>query len=377
MIKVFYWAPFISKIATPKAVINSALSLNKYSNKKIQSSIINLFGEWNFFLDDKKKYNLNLLNLFNKIHFLNLPDNGFFLSMISFVFIFLKSFFPLLKLLKKKKPNYLIIHLNTSLPLFLLIFFNFNTKFILRISGKPRLNFLRTMLWKIASKKLYKITAPTKLIYEDLLERKIFIKEKLHILYDPVIVLDKFKKINTMPTNYGKYLVAAGRLTKQKNFKFLINCFENINKKYDNFKLIILGDGDQKEMLSMMIKEKHLEKKVFLLGYKKNILEYLRKSYCFILSSLWEDPGFVLIESAMTNTIILSSNCDSGPKDFLKDGINSFVYESNNEKSFLDTFDNFLNTEKAERYKMKISMKRTIKKFTMFNHYKNLKKIIL
>ena len=120
-----------------------------------------------------------------------------------------------------------------------------------------------------------------------------------------------------------------------------------------------------------------LEKKVFLLGYKKNILEYLRKSYCFILSSLWEDPGFVLIESAMTNTIILSSNCDSGPKDFLKDGINSFVYESNNEKSFLDTFDNFLNTEKAERYKMKISMKRTIKKFTMFNHYKNLKKIIL
>ena len=377
MIKVFYWAPFISKIATPKAVINSAISLNKYSNKKIQPSIINLFGEWNFFLDDIKKYNLNLLNLFNKIHFLNLPDNGFFLSRISFVFIFLKSFFPLLKLLKKKKPNYLIIHLNTSLPLFLLIFFNFNTKFILRISGKPRLNFLRTMLWKIASKKLYKITAPTKLIYEDLLERKIFTKEKLHILYDPVIVLNKFKKINTMPINYGKYLVAAGRLTKQKNFEFLINCFENINKKYDNFKLIILGDGDQKEMLSMMIKEKHLEKKVFLLGYKKNILEYLRKSYCFILSSLWEDPGFVLIESAMTNTIILSSNCDSGPKDFLKDGINSFVYESNNMKSFLDTFDNFLNTEKAERYKMKISMKRTIKKFTMFNHYKNLKKIIL
>jgi hypothetical protein len=105
MIKVFYWAPFISKIATPKAVINSALSLNKYSNKKIQSSIINLFGEWNFFLDDKKKYNLNLLNLFNKIHFLNLPDNGFFLSRISFVFIFLKSFFPLLKLLKKKKTQ--------------------------------------------------------------------------------------------------------------------------------------------------------------------------------------------------------------------------------------------------------------------------------
>ena len=50
MIKVFYWAPFISKIATPKAVINSAVSLKKYSNSKIQPTIINLFNEWdNFF----------------------------------------------------------------------------------------------------------------------------------------------------------------------------------------------------------------------------------------------------------------------------------------------------------------------------------------
>ena len=63
MIKVFYWAPFISKIATPKAVINSAISLNKYSNKKIQPSIINLFGEWDFFLDDQKKHNLNLAQM--------------------------------------------------------------------------------------------------------------------------------------------------------------------------------------------------------------------------------------------------------------------------------------------------------------------------
>ena len=68
---------------------------------------------------------------------------------------------PLKKLIDKEKPDFLIIHLITSLPLILLIFFNFNTKFILRISGMPKLNFFRKVLWKLISKKIYLVTCPT------------------------------------------------------------------------------------------------------------------------------------------------------------------------------------------------------------------------
>ena len=53
MIKVFYWAPFISKIATPIAVINSAISLKKYSKGTIEPTIISLFNEWS---DYQKNY---------------------------------------------------------------------------------------------------------------------------------------------------------------------------------------------------------------------------------------------------------------------------------------------------------------------------------
>ena len=68
------------------------------------------------------------------------------------------GFMPLLKTLKKNKPDYIIIHLITSLPLILLLFFNFETKFILRISGYPRMNFFRKLLWKLTLKKIYLIT---------------------------------------------------------------------------------------------------------------------------------------------------------------------------------------------------------------------------
>ena len=67
-----------------------------------------------------------------------------------------------------------------------------------------------------------------------------------------------------------------------------------------------------------------------MLGYKKNIHNLLKSCYCFILSSLWEDPGFVLIEAAANNAIIISSDCKSGPKEILDNGKGGFLFNSNN-----------------------------------------------
>merc|ERR1712127_916395 len=90
-----------------------------------------------------------------------LPYKGKIKSRFSFLLFFILGYFPLKKILDKNKPDYLIIHLITSLPLFILIFFNLKTKFILRISGYPHMNFFRKLLWKIALKKIYLITCPT------------------------------------------------------------------------------------------------------------------------------------------------------------------------------------------------------------------------
>ena len=103
MVKVFYWSPFISKIATPKAVVYSAISIKKYSRGKIEPSIINLFNEWDNYIEDIKENNLNIYNLFKIKKYIKLPEKGFLQSRLSFFFIFILSFFPLLSLLKKKK----------------------------------------------------------------------------------------------------------------------------------------------------------------------------------------------------------------------------------------------------------------------------------
>ena len=376
MIKVFYWAPFISKIATPLAVINSAIAIKKYSKGDMEPFIINLFNEWKDYSQNLERNKLILINLFKiKLNF-SFSDKGYLMSRIAFLCISILSFFPLLRLLKNKKPDYLIIHLNTSLPLILLYLFNLETKFILRISGKPRLNIFRKFLWKITSNKIYKVTTPTKLIAKELIKNKIFTDKKIEVLFDPIITLNKYGKVKR-ELNNNKKIIAIGRLTKQKNFSFLIDCFSHIHNRYPGLTLHILGEGEQRKKLSELVEKKNLKEKIFLHGHKLNINDYLKDSLCFVLSSLWEDPGFVIIEAAMNNTIIISSNCETGPKELLNNKINSFVYDVNNKESFIKSFESFLETSKTQKLKMKINMKKDIKKFTIFRHYQEIKKIIL
>ena len=87
-----------------------------------------------------------------------------------------------MRLLRREKPNFIIIHLLTALPLLFLRLFNFKTKFILRISGYPKLKFLRKILWKSISDKIFKVSCPSKELLNQLYNLKIFTKEKLFFL---------------------------------------------------------------------------------------------------------------------------------------------------------------------------------------------------
>ena len=149
---IHYWCPYLTNIATISSVKRSATFLNKFKNKdKLQVEIINSYGEWSHLSENENgiviKQPLTFVNLFNF-----LPKRKF-ISKLTLLLISLISFFPLLLKVNKEKPDYLIIHLLTALPLLLSPFFNKKTKIILRISGLPKLNFFRKNLWKFFHQK--------------------------------------------------------------------------------------------------------------------------------------------------------------------------------------------------------------------------------
>ena len=380
--KIFYWSPFISKVATTSSVIRSAESIVKFSKKKnnINLAIIDAVGEW----EDYKKLidpKIEIINLNKKKILKYLPKGGFFKSRLSYVLIFVFSFFKLLNLINKEKPDYLITHLLTSLPIFLTLITKSKTKTILRVSGLPKLNFTRYIFWKLFSKKIYKVTCPTIATYEYLKKKNIFDKNKLFILRDPIIQIHEFlkkknEKIEDLKIEKNNLIIGIGRLTRQKNFLLLIRAFKKILIKYPNYHLILLGEGEQKKFLIEEIIKLELQDKISLLGYQENVYKYLLNSDCFILTSLWEDPGFVLIEAALANTLIISSNCPNGPNEILSNGQNGFLFQNNNLSDLLNKFEEFKNLTEDELNKKKLFAKKQIKKFTQFAHFKSLKNII-
>ena len=172
--------------------------------------------------------------------------------------IFISNFNLLRKLLLKEKPDFLIAHLIISLPLILFFFFKFETKLIIRISGTPKLNILRRFFWNFFSKNVHTVTCPTVSTLKKLNSFKIFPKEKLKLLYDPILRVNYInaKKKEKIEDRFlkTKYILSIGRLTKQKNFSLLINAFKEIVKEYPNLKLVILGEGEDRKKLEALIK---------------------------------------------------------------------------------------------------------------------------
>ena len=371
--KIYYWSPFLSPIATCKAVLNSANSLQLFGTK-YEPIILNFFNEFSKIYNKNKNSRTKFRNYYNLDFARFLPSKGIIGSRFSFLIFFLLGFFPLKNILKKDKPDYLIIHLITSLPLILLIFFNFKTKFILRISGYPRMNFLRKLLWKIAFKKIYMITCPTNNTLNFIKSLNLTDPSKLKLLYDPIIEIKEINNKKNEKIELDNFFLSVGRLTKQKNFMFLCKAFKKLIKENNDIKLVIAGNGEEEINLKKFINENKLQNNIILLGYVKNIYPYFKKSKGFILSSLWEDPGFVLIEASFCRTMILSSNAWPGPIELIKDKLNGIVFESNNMENFLEKFKQFIKLE--DTYKIKLNNLKLCKKFTLFHHYKNLEKLI-
>ena len=194
---IYYWCPYLTNIATINAVKRSAISIKKYSKKNFNVSIINSSGEWLFFKNNN--FGIHILSTLKNINLHKyLPKEGLIFSRISFIIIFIINFFPLFYKIKKNKPNYLIIHLLTFLPILLSPLLSKDTKIILRISGYPNMTIFRKILWKFFSKYIYIVTTPTKLTKNYLIENKIFEKEKIIILKDPVIVVNEINKKKTL-----------------------------------------------------------------------------------------------------------------------------------------------------------------------------------
>ena len=374
--EIYYWSPFLGKVATVRSVINSMIGLKRYNGNKYKINLINCYGEWDNFKTRLKREKVNILDLQKKIK-ININLYGFFFSRLIYFFTLIVSYKKLKILLIKNQPNILVVHLLTYIPLIIYLNNNLKTKLILRISGKPKLNFFRSLLWKISNKNISFVFCPSIETMNYLLKKNIFDKEKLIFLPDPVLFEEEIKKLSKGKDNLKltkrPFFLSIGRLTKQKNHKLLIDLYKRYKIKE---KLLIIGDGELKGHLIELIKKSKLEKKIFLLSYRKNIFYFIKKAKAVIVTSLWEDPGFVMIESAYSKKIVICSDCPSGPKEFIGKNKGGFLFSSDSLTSLNNSIKSFLKSNKDNLNKKILYAKKKSKLYTIENHSKMMNRYL-
>ena len=126
-----------------------------------------------------------------------------------------------------------------------------------------------------------------------------------------------------------------------------------------------------------MIAERQVQNNIFLLGYFENVFPLIRNSLAVISTSLWEDPGAVMIESAYCNKLVISSNCPNGPEEFLKYGESGYLFKNNDPIDLENKINEFLNETENSKFNKAVISKKNSKMYSLFRHYQKLNKILL
>lgn len=182
-------------------------------------------------------------------------------------------------------------------------------------------NSISSRISKILIKNLYnkadKIISVSKAIENDLL-KNFNINVKQNVIYNPYDI-EKIKELSEISISYNiekeKSIITIGSLGKRKNHSLLINAFSKIDD--EEYKLYILGKGEEEINLKILIKNLNLEKRVIFLGFDSNPYKYLSKCSIFVLASNSEGFPNVLVEAMLCGCSVISTDCLSGPREIL------------------------------------------------------------
>lgn len=153
--------------------------------------------------------------------------------------------------------------------------------------------------------------------------------------------------IDTNIENRKKNIVSVGRLQEQKNHKMLITSFSNLSPKFNDYKLIIYGDGYLKESLLKQIDALGLNNRVFLPGNEKNIKEKIYDSSLFVLSSDYEGMPNALMEAMTLGLPVISTDCPcGGPKFLINNNENGILINVNDGKELTSSMEKVLSNIK-------------------------------
>jgi glycosyltransferase involved in cell wall biosynthesis len=148
----------------------------------------------------------------------------------------------------------------------------------------------------------------------------------IHTIHNPVVTQDIMESARAPvaepwfnETADTPIILNVGRLERQKDLLTLVSAFERVRSRRP-CRLVLIGDGRDRARIDTRIGQSPFREDIALLGHRDNPYPYMARAGVFVLSSLWEGFGNVLVEAMACGTPVVSTDCPHGPREILEDG---------------------------------------------------------
>jgi glycosyltransferase involved in cell wall biosynthesis len=252
----------------------------------------------------------------------------------------IRSIIPLRKLIKTEQPdivcsvmdhaNIVAILATHALPV--------RPKVVVSVQIPPSIEYRKS--WHIVHRfllslipRLYpqadRVIALSQGVAKDLITLTSQLKNNIEVIYNAGVdsrVLDLKNQTlsqEKLPNN-EPLILACGRLTEQKGFPYLIEALTYVRKVIPA-NLWIIGEGEQRQILEKQIQHLDLTNCVRLLGFQANPFQYMKVADVFVLSSIYEGFGNVIVEAMACAVPVVATNCPYGPAEIIKDNVNGVL----------------------------------------------------
>lgn len=352
---------FIIPSLSPGGAERVTVSLsNKFSNKFEVYLIVLNNTETVYYVDQK----VNLIYLRDKTS-----------SSQSIIEAIKSNFFYVNKILKIAKKNQIDI----------LIGFTTNVNILTIISSillrKPNLIsernnpqvYVPNNAWRILRNFLYPYT--NELIVQTVVNKqfykKIITEKRIQIIHNPIDEIMLSLRENY--TDRENVILSVGRLDTNKNQRLLIEVFANLS--VDNWKLVIVGDGELREDLMKLANTLNISEKVNFVGNVDNVYDYYNKAKIFVFTSLSEGFPNALLEAMSFGLPCISSDCPSGPSEIIFNNENGYLFEVNNKSQLENNLSKLMNDSQLCKEFSSKAIKST-EKFMISEIYKQWENLI-
>jgi glycosyltransferase involved in cell wall biosynthesis len=167
-----------------------------------------------------------------------------------------------------------------------------------------------------------------------------------------------------------KLVLSVGRMDSGKQFDQLIAAFAAISQRVSDWDLVILGDGPERQALEAQIASLGLATRVMLPGRVGNVGQWYERAELYVLSSRFEGFPNVLAEAMAHGCAAISYDCDTGPRDIIREGLDGLLVRPVGDVQRLQSAMAILMEDDQMREAMTIRAREVLERFSVIKALK-------